>query len=110
MVPANLVNPEGDAILLRCVLQFSDCDRDAVNQKKDISTIAEYRPLLPPLLSDLEQVILGFIEVDESYVSLAVLVRNEHRLLAAQPRMRLPVTFDVRLQEIQAAEDVWRAG
>ena len=108
MVAANLVNAEGDAVLLGGVLQFRDRDRDAVDQEDHIGTVAEDRALLPPLVGHLEEVVFRMLEVDDLDVAFPVLLGDEDRLLSTQPRVGFLVAFDGRLQQIHAAEDVGR--
>jgi hypothetical protein len=109
VITANLLHPFRHAFaLLRC-LRLGNRQRNAVDEKNDVSPIAKHRSLDRPFLGDLKDVRIDVVEVDQANVALAILLRHKDRLLAAQPLQSVAIAFNAGLEPTEPTQNVCRS-
>ena len=95
MIAADLVHAESYRFILGGVLAFDHQHRDAVDEKDHILPCAVVPIVKGPLLSNLINVALMIIVIDQDQVEFAVLVVIKKLTMVAQVFDKITVAIDV---------------
>ncbi len=106
VVAADLLDAFLQTVGLGGLLGFGHGHGQAVDEEYHVRPVAVDGAALHPFVGDVEEVLVGVVEVDEADVTLAVLIGDEDRLLAAHPRKGVSVAFNGGAEQVEPTDDL----